>query len=145
MQIQRHKNKKLLTNKKQWNHTGSFPHKHHIPKPRKKSFFKVGDLVGFIRRYTGYSGKIKYYSYNKQNDIIYTIEVGDYYKPIDITAFEWELFMKPLTRDVIIEKKGYVLKSEKSENSKKSEWKVISGTTNIDYVFTFDSNAWYTK
>lgn len=139
MRIQRHKNKKLLINKKQWKHTGKFPNKGYIPKIRQRPFFKFGDLVGFRTKLQHCEGIIQSHLYDKHSEIKYIVKIlekrwyGD--KNNNTEVFEWELYMKPLTREVLIEKKGHILKSLKLDKFISGNF-IVSGTTTVSGAIT---------
>ena len=80
----------------------------YIPKPKHsgKPIFEPGDLVGFRNHLKGTTGQITYYRRNKETgEIEYIVDLLDAWSiGVENVYLGWEMFLKPLTRKVLVEK-----------------------------------------
>jgi hypothetical protein len=104
----------------------------YTPKPKHsgKPIFEPGDIVGFRNYLKGSEGEVKFYRRNKNNGCIeYIVDLKDAFSTaIENVYLGWELFLKPLTRKVLVEKyPGFIRCPEKIQ--------IRTGTTTFTSIF----------
>ena len=71
---------------------------------KKKPKFSHGDLVLF--KNSNSEGTVMYHEYDKTGELIYWIKCEHWWSEENIKMREFEIYLKPLTRMVLIEKVG---------------------------------------
>lgn len=138
MHIQRHNNKKVFITKSNLRpHCGKYQNKVFIPKSKEKPFYEPGDEVGFV----GFdrSGIVRCYKYRKSGELVYVVSYGSKgFFSYETEHRVWELYLKPLTRKVLVEKSN-----EFHYKNRIIDKIILSGTTaSVGFSFPAAIRLW---